>query len=112
MMVGRGDLSADDLCPLIVYLLNIHKHLCLIKRIKLLPRWLSGKESAQQCRRCERLRFDPCIGQIPWRRKWRPTSVSCLENPRDREVWWAMVHGCPKSPTQLKNSTHKRKRMK
>ena len=28
-----------------------------------LPWWLSGKESACQCRRCE---FDPWVGKIPW----------------------------------------------
>ena len=31
-----------------------------------LPLWLSGKESACQCRKCE---FDLCFGKIPWRRK-------------------------------------------
>ena len=29
---------------------------------------------------------------------------SCLENPMDREAWWAAVHGAVKSRTQL--STH------
>ena len=24
---------------------------------------------------CRRYRFDPCVGMIPWRRKWQPTSV-------------------------------------
>ena len=28
-----------------------------------------------------------------WRRKWQPTSVPCLENPMDRGVWQAPVHG-------------------
>ena len=28
-----------------------------------------------------------------WRRKWQPTPVSCLENPRDRGAWWAAVYG-------------------
>ena len=37
-----------------------------------LPRWLSGKESACQCRRC---RSNPRVGKIPWRRKWQPTPV-------------------------------------
>ena len=36
-----------------------------------LPRWLSGKESACQCRRRRRWGFDPWIGKIPWRRKWQ-----------------------------------------
>ena len=40
-----------------------------------LPRWLSGKESACQCRRCRRHRFDPWVGKIPWRRRWQPTPV-------------------------------------
>ena len=34
-----------------------------------LPRWLSGKESACQSRRCRRHRFDPWVAKIPWRRK-------------------------------------------
>ena len=33
-------------------------------------RWLSGKESACQCRRH---RCDPWVRQIPWRRKWQST---------------------------------------
>ena len=34
--------------------------------------WLSGKESACQCRRH---RFDPWVRMIPWRGKWQPTPV-------------------------------------
>ena len=37
-----------------------------------LPQWLSGKESAFQCKRC---RFDPWVGKIPWKREWLPTLV-------------------------------------
>ena len=40
-----------------------------------LPRCLSGKESAWQCRRCKRRRFDPSVGKIPCSRKWQLTSV-------------------------------------
>ena len=40
-----------------------------------LPKWLSGKEAACQCRRCKRHGFDPWIGKIPWRRKWQLTPV-------------------------------------
>jgi len=29
----------------------------------------------QQCRKHRRLGFDPCVGKIPWRRKWQPTPV-------------------------------------
>ena len=49
-----------------------------------LPRWLSGRESACQCKR---RRFDPWVGKIPWRRKWQPFQYSCLENPMDRATW-------------------------
>jgi len=34
-------------------------------RPQLLPKWLSGKESACQCRRGQRCSFDPWIGKIP-----------------------------------------------
>ena len=40
-----------------------------------LPRWLRGKESACQCRRCRRPGFDPWVGKIPWNRKWQPTPI-------------------------------------
>ena len=28
-----------------------------------------------QCKRCKRQGFDPCVGNIPWRRKWQPTPL-------------------------------------
>ena len=37
-----------------------------------LPWWLSGKESAYQCRRRS---FHPGAGKLPWRRKRQPTPV-------------------------------------
>ena len=37
-----------------------------------LPRWLSSKESACQCRRC---RVHPWAGKIPWRRKQQLTPL-------------------------------------
>ena len=40
--------------------------------LNVLPRWLSGKESACQCRRHG---FDPWVRKILWRRKWQPTPV-------------------------------------
>ena len=30
-----------------------------------LPRWLSGKESTCQCRRCRKRGFDPWVKKIP-----------------------------------------------
>ena len=37
-----------------------------------------------------------------WRRKWQPTPVFCLENPRDGGTWWAAICGVAQSQTQLK----------
>ena len=39
------------------------------------PGGANGKESICQSRRYKRCRFDPCVGKIPWRRKWQPTPV-------------------------------------
>ena len=43
--------------------------------IRCSPGGTSGKESACQCRKCKKCRFDPCVRKIPWRRKWQPTLV-------------------------------------
>ena len=40
------------------------------------PWWFSGKESTCQSRS---LGSNPCVGKIPWRRKWLPTPVSLPE---------------------------------
>ena len=40
-----------------------------------LPRWLSGKEPACQCRTCRGCGFDPWVRKIPQRRAWQPTPV-------------------------------------
>ena len=37
--------------------------------------WLSGKESACQCRRHQRCVFKPSVTKMPWRRKQQPTPV-------------------------------------
>ena len=34
-----------------------------------------------------------------------PIQYSCLENPMDRRVWWASVHGVTKSQTRLRDFT-------
>ena len=49
----------------------------------------------------ERLHFHfslSCIGLG----NGNPLQCSCLENPRDREAWWAAVYGVAHSRTQLK----------
>ena len=41
----------------------------------------------------QRLGFNPWVKKMPWRRACNPLHYSCLENPLDREAWWATVHG-------------------
>ena len=49
----------------------------------------------------ERLHFHfslSCIGEG----NGNPLQCSCLENPRDRGVWWAAIYGVSQSRTRLK----------
>ena len=62
----------------------------------------SGKEHPCQCRRHKRRGFRPWVRKLPWSRKCQPFQYFCLENPRDRRAWPAMVHGVSKSQTWLK----------
>ena len=41
------------------------------------------------------------VGEVPGEGKGNPLQYSCLENPLDREDWWAKVHGIAKSQTRL-----------
>ena len=67
----------------------------------ILPRWLSGKESACQCRRRG---FDPWVGKIPWKSKWQSTPIVLPgESHGQRSLLGYSLQGC-KSQTQL--STH------
>ena len=72
-----------------------------------LPRWLTGKESACQCGRCRRHRFDPRLERFPATGHGKPFQYSCLRNPTERGAWQATVHGVTKSRTPL--SMHARK---
>ena len=55
--------------------------------------WLSGEESAYQCRR---LGFGPGVGKIPWRRKWQRISVFLPGKSHGQGSWWATLHGVTK----------------
>ena len=44
----------------------------------------------------------PGLGRSPGGRHGNPLQYSCLENPMDRAVWWATVHGVTQSQTRLK----------
>ena len=53
----------------------VHISICWYLMSHGLHRWLSGKESACQCRRCRRHGFNLWVRKIPWRRKWQPPAV-------------------------------------
>ena len=44
----------------------------------------------------------PGWARCPGERHGNPLQYSCLENPMEREAWWATVHRVAQSPTQLK----------
>ena len=47
----------------------------------------------------------PGLGRSPGEGNGNPLQYRCLENPRDREAWWATVHGVAKSRTRLSDFT-------
>ena len=61
---------------------------------------LVGKESA--CSAGD-LGSIPGSGRYPGEGNGKPLQYSCLENPMDREAWWAAVHGIAKSRAQLRD---------
>ena len=68
-----------------------------------LPRWLSGKEPACQCRRWS---FDPWIRKILWTRKWKPTLIVLPGKSRGpRSLAGYSPWGSQKSWAWLSNST-------
>ena len=71
-----------------------------------LPRWHSGKESIYQCKRCKQCRFDPCVGKIPWSRKWQPTPVFLLGELHGQSLAGYSPWGCRESDTTEWLSTH------
>ena len=81
--------------------IHIYICVCLCVCIIGLPWWLSGKESACQCRKHG---FNPWLKKIPWRRKWQPT-VAFLPGKfhGQRGAWQATVHGDTESWTGFGN---------
>ena len=60
----------------LIIFININSLNLIVKL--LLPstlQWRSGKERACQCIRHKRCGFNPWVGTISWRRKWKPTPV-------------------------------------
>ena len=65
-----------------------------------LPWWLSGKESACQCRRRG---FDPWGRKVPWRRKWQLPPVFLPGKPHGQRSL-AGLHNSPWSQKEVRNN--------
>ena len=79
-----------------IYTLHMHIH------ISQFSRWLSGKESAYQCRQCR-------VERPPEEGNGNPLQYYCLGNPKDRGAWQATVHGLAKESDmtyQLNNNSN------
>ena len=68
-------------------------HVRMEAQVGMLPRWLSGKESACNAGETDLI---PGLGRSPGERKGNPLQYSCLENPMDRGFRQATVHGVAK----------------
>ena len=49
----------------------------------------------------------PGLGRSPGGGNSNPFQYSCLGNPMDRGIQWAIIHGVAKSQTRLSMHTHK-----
>ena len=88
-------LKCHDVYNVKIYILYINTY----AHIKWLPRWLSSKESA--CNAGDPGSI-PELGRSPEGGHSNQLHYSCLENPMDREVWWATVRRATKSQAQPK----------
>ena len=61
-----------------------------------LPWWLSGKESICSAGDAGDRGSLTGWGRFPGERHGTSLQYSCLENPMDREAWWATVHRLPR----------------
>ena len=70
-----------------------------------LPRWLSDKESAK-AGNAVGMSLIPGSGRSRGGGKGNPLQYSCLENPMDRGVWWAIAHTVSKNHAHMRICVH------
>ena len=77
--------------------------ICLYTYTHRLPRQLSGKESACQCRRPQRHGFGPWVRKIPWVWKQQPTPVFL---PGESHGQRSLVGSSPQVNKELNMTQH------
>ena len=77
-------------------------HTIVIKLVLISPGGTSGKEPTCQWTSIRDVGLIPGPRKAPGGGHGNPFQHSCLENLRDREAWWAIIHGVAKSQTLLK----------
>ena len=85
---------------LVSTLLNILQHQCIMLELQalafLLAQMVKNLPAMQETQVWSLGWEDPLENEMPTQLQY-----SCLENPTDRGVWWATVHGVTKSQTRL-----------
>ena len=62
----------------------------------------SGSDGEESAHNVRDLGSFPESRRVPGEGNGKPLQYSCLRNPIDRLVWWAIVHGVPKFRTLFK----------
>ena len=94
----------------------MHEWLILLRGLKkeknnkshllILP-FTGSSDGKRVCPQCRRLRFNPWVGQIPWRRKWQATPIfSPGEFHGQRSLTGYSPWGCKESDTTGRISLH------
>ena len=79
--------------------MNIHLYLSGASQLALMV-----KNPPANAGDIKRHRFNPWVGEIPWRRKWQPTALFLPGESLGQRTWQTTVPGVTKSQTQLENS--------
>ena len=61
----------------------------------------SGSDGKESACKVEDLGLIAGLGKSPGEGNGNQLQNLCLENPMDREAWWATVHGVEKNQTRL-----------
>ena len=91
--------------------INLQNLLIKADHIAGFPGSASSKEPACQCSRCRRLRFDPWVGKIPWRRAWQLSAVFLPGESQGKRSLAGYSSWCYKKSDTTKATQHAHARM-